>query len=141
MKDYIDDSVIGTIEFKDVTLEQIVGSPNLKKMGSTKIHVYGGEGKNIPHFHLISNNGNEICVCIFDNRYFTHGKYTGTLSSVQRKQLNDWLNEHSIFAPSIDNWEMIRAIWFQSNETPEYISKKFMRIKQPDYSNIVGYKE
>ena len=140
MRDYIDDSIIGIIEFEDITLEQIVGLPNLKKMGKCEVHVYSNEGP-VPHFHLKSNNGNEICICIFDNRYFTHGKYTGTLSSIQRKQLNDWLNQPLKFDPRINNWESIRITWFQSNNTPDYLFKKYNSIKQPDYSDIVGYKD
>ena len=44
----------------------------------------------MPHFHIISNDKSfECCICIFDNRFFNHGKHQGILTRKDWKILDE----------------------------------------------------
>lgn len=110
------------------------------KFGECKIEVYANEGQ-IPHFHLFNlDKSFETCICIYSNNYFAHGgKYTNKLNKRQCKELNDWLKQPNIKAP-LSNWEMIYAMWEAGNsEKCKFPEKRKVTI-QPDYSELLNYK-
>lgn len=76
---------IGKINFNEISLkedkvEKESKYPNFPKIGEMVVEVYNLEGNNIPHFH-INGQGKSICIQIYDNRYFKHGKHKDTFTN------------------------------------------------------------
>ena len=133
-----DESLVGTIDLGGVFQEGSTSRLSFNSIGECKVYVYGDEGP-IPHFHIISKNGNfKCCVCIYESLYFNHGYKTDTLNANQRKNLNEWLKEkHKTLNNT--NWEVIKFLWDSNNEE----NKKYKIYKsntQPDYINMENYK-
>ena len=140
---YQDSFCLGRIDFSEDLNEQEIGGGdrlNLKNIGECKVMVYGGEGT-IPHFHLENVNDTfESCIKIYAAEYFAHGgKYTDTLNSKQRKELNEWLKKKSKHVKHHTNWQAIVSIWELSNEDNDFPESKKVD-KQPDYSKMTNYK-
>ena len=144
----IERRIIGTIDFgenllNEVNVEDKNKFPRFKKSFSGKctIEVYGSEGEYMPHFHIISNDKSfECCICIFDNRFFNHGKHQGILARKDWKILDEWMSkDNSRFKDKYNvksNWDAIVSMWKQLNG--ENINIK--TIEQPDYTTIKPYK-
>ena len=133
---------IGSILFSEIVEEkEIVGKSrfNTNGIGECKIEVFEGEG-DLPHFHLSNSDKTfSTCICIYSNNYFSHGgKYTGTLSSKQRKELNSWLKSDSKVA-GFTNWDLTRATWEQFNSGCNFPENEKV-INQPHYENMTQYK-
>lgn len=130
---------IGKINFNEISLkedkvEKESKYPNFPKIGEMVVEVYNLEGNNIPHFH-INGQGKSICIQIYDNRYFKHGKHKDTFTnSKQEKYLDSWLRQrNSKYNNGKSNWEIIRDMW-------ESFTKFRLDIPQPDYTTIKPYK-
>ena len=106
------------------------------------IYVYNNEGDNIPHFHIknkeSSNKFFHCCICLLENKYFTHGSAHDELTSKQRKILVDVLNLSSSIDNKISNYKYLVNGWNQGKENmhkidiencvmPDYISMKESR--------------
>lgn len=136
----------GTINFDDESSniaksvrETYMGSTEFgKKIGTCRVFVYNNEGP-IPHFHIENNNGFKCCVMLFDNRYFSHGSKTDTLSNKQCKLLDEWLSSKSIlpFFNNITNWETLVAYWVSEQNPMKLIPKNPIK---PDYTTFKPYK-
>jgi len=122
--------MIDSIFFDEYTVTEAYGPVTIKKLGRCKIYVYGKEGK-IPHFHLISDNGEfETCICITQPKYFLHGSKTDKLTRVQREQLNDFLKTQT---PKMPNSTIFQAIVFAWNFANEDNMPIPFDTKQPNY--------
>lgn len=137
MKDIrLEPKLIGIIDLSTevITYKDCVGRINFTNgVGKTKIYVYSGEGT-IPHFHIISNDGFECCICIYEALYFNHGSKQSRLNSKQRKILDDWMGDPSLTNSKLTNWEAIDFAWRIGNGD-NYVSKN---KKKPDYSNMIN---
>ncbi len=141
--------VIGEIDFGEVLNETNVEKkelfPKFKKSFSGKctIEVYGREGEHVPHFHIISDDKSfECCICIFENRFFTHGKHKDVLARKDWKTLDDWMRKENILKKfkNVDtNWDSVVAIWKGLNDDNNSIDAD--TVEQPDYTTIKPYKE
>ena len=135
---------LGSITFTESLLEEeIIGNKrriNFNSIGECKIEVYRNEGI-IPHFHLSTKDRKfECCICIYSNNFFSHGgKYRGTLSGKQCKQLNDYLSSDSKVS-GFTVWDLIRATWETSNMNNVFPDNRKVN-KQPDYSNMTQFKD
>ena len=127
--------VIATIDFSDCIDESI--STNLGTLGRCEIKIYGNEGQ-IPHFHIKSRTTDkEICVCIFEPKYFNHNPKHTTLSRKEKNTLNEVLSDTYQYDKSKNLWKAIRDEWIQANNDHDYEHKKdAMKVDKPDYSKM-----
>ena len=94
---------------------------------------------NIPHFHLISNDGTvETAICIFEPRYYFHRPELTSLTNNQIKKLLEYLNS---FHGSETRWNGICTFWIAFNENRNYLFKEtyednFLTIPIPDYTQL-----
>lgn len=144
----VERKIIGEIDFSEnllneVNVEDKNKFPQFKKSFSGKctIEVYGSEGENVPHFHIeAADKSFSCCICIFDNRFFTHGKHKDILARKDWKTLDEWLrSRNSKYENNTkikNNWDAIVFMWNQLNGDTN--SKM---IEQPDYTIIKLYKE
>lgn len=119
--------------------ETYVGSERFGKgLGECRIFVYDHEGP-IPHFHIEGKNGFKCCVMIHDNRYFSHGSKTDTLSNKQCKLLDNWLSSKCIekFAENMTNWELMNLLWKLQLNPMKLVP---VNPVKPDYTTIKEYK-
>lgn len=108
-----DNTFLGTIDLSLTILEQKVSryEPNFgTNLGICKIHVYGNEG-NIPHFHIVPideklRRKHEVCVWLYEAKYFTHSSKQGTLTSEQRKILNNFMKMDNNWRKACDMWNI-----------------------------------
>lgn len=134
--------LIGSINFGVILNEEQVrsargqGMLTFKKVGICEVQVYSGEGQ-VPHFHIVKNNGKEkdCCVCIYTNTYFDHGTHVDLLNNNQLQQLNKWLNEPNKINKSMSNWNYIVLLWEKNN--PDCLFDQALKVtQQPDYSKM-----
>lgn len=119
---------------EELLYEDCVGRINFSNnIGECKIYVYSNEGT-IPHFHIISKNNQESCICIYEPLYFNHGSKVMRLNSKQRKELDNWLNQLSDVNRSNTNWDIIDIAWKIGNGY-EYVPKN---AEKPNYKNLVN---
>ncbi len=136
--------LIGEIDFGINSLNETnVGTkssfPQFKNSFSGKctIEIYSSEGENIPHFHIEVVDGSfSCCICIFENRFFTHGKHKDVLVRKDWKTLDDWMRKTSGKDKSKNNWEYMATVWDSI-----YGQNNYDTIDQPDYTTIKPYKE
>jgi len=131
---------IGTIyNFEDTILyEERLTKENEFKLSKKKgvggyidIYVFGGEGSN-PHFHLIGEKLN-ICICIYQNRYFLHGSHQDRLNQKQKNELDAFLRKpNKKMAGRFTNWEAICVLWNTGNDTYPFNPNN----KQHDYTTM-----
>lgn len=136
---------VGTIDLdKGFINEDNVGNVNLGLLGLCSVIIRSNDPGNVPHFHIISTKGIEICVCIYSNQYFNHGYYTAQFSnSLQKKNLNDWLSivrpftHDTKIAKTItkSNWQHIRFLWNKYNPDCKFPDELKCQY-QPDYSTM-----
>ena len=137
----------GTIDNFEISINETnIERLSLNKIGYVRINVYEKEGP-VPHFH-IEGDGFSCCVCIFDNMYFDHGIHTDTLNKSQCKQLDEFMREISKMSNKLTNWEMCKILWESANVISSNINivnrYRMMygdRKRQPDYTDIRGYKK
>ena len=141
--------IIGTIEFGENLSEQVIGNkkniPIFKNSfkGKCVIEIYGYEGNSMPHFHITSVDKKfSCCICIFDNRFFTHGKHKDVLARKDWKVLDEWMRKDNDDNKDETNWERIVEVWNMSNGT-NYKNNdiELDYDNQPDYTTIKPYKE
>lgn len=93
--------------------------------------------------HLCSNDKPDICIYIYDNRYFSHGIHTGTLEAGECNLFNEWMKKrnkkYSINGEVYSNWEVAQILWWEANSSTS--NPKPNNVNQPDYSYIKPYKE
>lgn len=128
---YRDELRLFSINNDEILQEDRIGTINKTSNGNIDIYVYGKEGKYIPHFHLIGNNLN-CCICIYDNKYFSHGVHKDKINSKTKKILNGFLKEKNKTIVEYSNWQVIGLFFDISNQT-NYFNKK---LKQPDYTKL-----
>lgn len=135
-------TVIGHIDFSDPINEYAIESnkrmPIFKKLGRCSVEVYGDEGA-YPHFHIIGTNGDNICIALYINMYFSHGtmKYTQFSNSYQKEQLNEWLklpNYKYVKDGSLTNYQALVRVWLSNNGNPY----NFDLSMQPEYDKLNG---
>lgn len=144
----IERRIIGTIDFgedliNEVNVEEKNRFPQFKKSFSGKctIEVYGKEGEHMPHFHIIATDKSfECCICIFDNRFFNHGKHQDILARKDWKVLDDWMRKdnNKYMKNGGNNWESIVKVWKLLNDSNNKIDSD--KTIQPDYTTIKPYK-
>ena len=139
MEEYRDELQIGKfflVNIEDIALqESSLSTKNTKfeKYVGT-VYVYGGEGKNVPHFHILQKNQPDCCIGVYEAKYFSHGTHTGKLNSKQCKLLNEWMSSQSTIQPQLTNWEAVEFAWRIANDINS--TRTNLNTKQPDYSNI-----
>jgi len=139
-----DNIIVGNIVFSDYINEKEVSGINnrfrTKNIGECKIEVYGGEGP-IPHFHIISINGNfDCCVRIYDNHFFQHDIHRDTLNSRQCAESNNWLKLTSDKSINpITNWNYIALLWGDLNPECMYPDSKKCK-EQPKYNLMKDFR-
>ena len=144
----IERRIIGTIDFMEIITEQKVEDNKLFPVfknsfkGKCVIEVYGKEGSNMPHFHITSVDKKfSCCICIFDNRFFNHGKHKGLLHKKDWKILDEWMRQKNSKYPNITNWEYTKQIWEDYNDkTYKNNDVELDYDNQPDYTTIKSYK-
>ena len=138
---------IGTIYFTDSINEAEITSKKSrfspKHIGECKVHVYGPDEGNIPHFHIFNKDHSfECCVRIYENYFFPHGgKYTDVLNTSQCRELNNWLmkiNDKVVVA--MTNWQTIVSMWEVSNPNCRYPESRKTKI-QPHYESMSMFKD
>lgn len=126
---------------KDVRDEpKFIGTINLdtedfNSIGECKVYVYSNE-KCTPHFHIITNTGDESHICIYKPLYFNH--YNGKnirLNSKQRKKLNEWLDEPCWASEEISNWDCIDLVWQTGNCNGLF---PYKNKTKPNYIHLTG---
>lgn len=140
---------VGTIDFLELIYEQNIDSPKLfptfknSFKGKCVIEVYGREGNSIPHFHITStDNLFSCCICLFENKFFVHGKHRDTLNKKDWKVLDTWLRQTNSKDNTKTNWEYAKFIWIQQNSDNYRLNRKTINdYEQPDYTIIKPYKE
>lgn len=107
-----------------------------------KVNINPNEG-NIPHMHLCSNDKPDVCIYIYDNKYFTHGIHVGVLESGEDELFNEWMRKrnkkYSINGAVYTNWEVADMLWWEANGASS--NPRPINAKQPGYSYIKPYKE
>jgi hypothetical protein len=130
--------LIDTIElgFEDYIEEMVT---NIGSLGKCDIKVYGKEGE-IPHFHIISRTNNkEVCVCIFEPKYFSHKPSHTTLTRKEKIDLDNTLSDTYKFDKGKNLWSNIRDVWIEANKDHSYEHKNdALKIKKPDYTKLEG---
>ncbi len=126
---------------KDVRDEpKFIGIINLdtedfSSIGECKVYVYSNE-KCTPHFHIITNNGDESYICIYKPLYFNHcDNKSIRLNYKQRKILNEWLDKPCRVSEKISNWECIDLVWKTGNCDGIFPHK---RQSKPNYNHLTG---
>jgi hypothetical protein len=114
----------------------------MAKIGITEddieIMVYGSEG-HVPHFHFRNAKKPRQCGCIklLSAEYFDHGIYKGRLSSIERKNLVNFLNaivdEDLGYSSTTTNYQALCYLWNANN--PLY-RIRLNEINQPNYKNL-----
>lgn len=132
--------IVGMIDFSIIedTIMEIGIEIDDKKLGVCTAYVYPGEGP-VPHFHLVSKE-KEICICLYEPKYFSHGKHKlnpkDRLNNVQREVLNNWMKMANYGDDRLTNWEMLVANWKNNNPDNKRYNIRFPK-EQPDYNNLV----
>ena len=138
-------SLIGEFSVEDDSIsEDTIISNQIsykKKTLNYQILVYDKEGP-IPHFHVKGKDGNvDVCICIFEPRYFDHRSHVGTLNSKELKVLDGFLRSECNSITKNTYWGFIVDTWCYNNR---YDYNKYPQIivtdKQPDYTHMLGYK-
>lgn len=126
---------------KDVRDEpKLIGTINLdtedfNSIGECKVYVYSNE-RITPHFHIISNNGDECCICIYKPLYFNHCDNKNIRLNVkQRKKLNEWLDIPCKAIEKLSNWECIDFAWKIGNRDGIFPHKQ---QSKPNYNYLTG---
>ncbi len=140
---------IGTIDFIEMISEQNITNPKFFPVfknsfkGKCTIEVYSREGNSIPHFHITSTDGLfSCCICLFDNRFFNHGKHRDILAKKDWKILDDWMRKPNEKDNTKSNWEYAKYLWIQQNGYDYKLNKESIDdTSQPDYTEIKPYKE
>lgn len=133
------DTIIGLVdlneEYEEIVREVLMGSGQFKDLGTCEVHIYGGEG-NIPHAHIVKKSDNfDTCICLYQPKYFTHGKHISTFSSRQLKALNKWMETKD--KDGVTMWKKCINEWNNSNPNSTY-PQKGKKPKRPDFSKIDG---
>lgn len=114
---------------------------NLKEMaqigvvGDWTIWIYNGEGP-IPHFHFVNNQTHEEgCICLLENRYFSHGRKQAELNAKERKMLMRFLLS-PMKRMNTNVYNYLCSSWETNNPSHPLP----MNIRTPDYTEILPYK-
>lgn len=138
--------VIGTINFdenlNEVTIGDSKSSLRFKNSfkGPCSVEIYDGEGINIPHFHIVSSDKKfNCCICIFDNRFFNHGKHQSILARKDWKILDEWMRKPNKNDRTVTNWDKMVDEWKHLYDPKGKLNLDY--DNQPDYTTIKPYKE
>ena len=84
-----------------------------------EVCIYNREGSNVPHLHIrdYATMGREFdaCVKLESPEYFDHGCHTDILSTKQKHQLNDFMNEAPAKGVFRTNYEKAVYMWNDNN--------------------------
>ena len=107
---------------------------------NAKIHVYGNEGKRIPHFHITAQNGRfrkkagfECCVCIDIPNYFIHPGKEDTLTNDEIRDLIPLLKRKQKKYGGLTLYKVICQMW-NKGKTNEFKVDETADI--PDYLEL-----
>ena len=136
--------VIGELEFGDnFSIYEITinPTPTISSLGKCRVEVRGMEGQ-IPHFHIVSIDGKDFCICIYEAKYFNHNPKTDNdLSSSQQKDLDEWLREPNCKNNKLSNWEFIVITWETMYPYPKCKFPESKKVKtQPNYKKMTKYR-
>lgn len=130
------------LKFKDdERLILKIGTINFSSsLGKCLISVHSSED-NIAHFH-ISNDNNDIKICIFKNAYFGENNYH--LNDNELKELQSFLSNSENNMPELHEhsddsiWTHIKKMWaFENNYYSDYPEKDIVsKLKQPNYNKL-----
>lgn len=133
---------MGELKFKDdEKLILRIGKLNLGgRLGECLVSVHSSED-DTAHFH-ISNDENDIKICIFENKYFGDDNYkldNSELDNLQSflKGTNDNMPELYEYR-KISIWDRIKSAWeFENNYYSDYKEKDNIdNYTQPDYTKM-----
>lgn len=128
------DNLYGIINVFDDNLSEMARFGKIPET-QLEIHIESGEGY-IPHMHICKKSGNNIVLRIklLTNEYFREkDDRNNTLSSSERKALNDYLNKKVQYS-KMTNWQFLVLMWNQYN--PAH-TKDPNIIPQPNYTTIL----
>lgn len=105
------------------------------RVGNYTIWIYSGEDPTA-HFHFIERQTRaEGCVCLLENRYFSHGRKQAELNAKERKLLIKFLcrpltqAKGTVYNYLCETWNMNNPV----HPLPP-------RAKMPDYTEILPYR-
>lgn len=88
-----------------------------------------------PHLHIIDNNGFDVAIELFNNKYIPETK--SRLLDKECKEFNKWIREiHLIIPIKILYWELALLGWQTVTDNPDINIPK-EQIKIPDYTKII----
>ena len=104
------------------------------KYGAVHIYVRDNEGA-IPHLLYVVNGHPDVCICLYEAKYYIHGSHTETVSSKTLNAINEALKKPCKKNGKISNWEYLCKQWKEKNGLlPQYENIN----KQPDYTKTSG---
>lgn len=103
------------------------------------IIVYGNEGQYVPHFHFRNiQTGENGCIKILENAYFSHGTHNAELNSGEQKALMAFMKSPAskkyggTLSKDATNYDVVKMLWDMSNNG----NISDIKNEIPDYSNI-----
>ena len=105
-------------------------------IGEVTIRVYENDNA-YPHFHLENKDKSfDCCVCIYEAKYFDHGRHDRRLNSQQKKQLDEFLrSKHENPHINYTYWEYIAFMWENGNKDKPGC-RHYKTDIQPDYAKM-----
>ena len=129
---------------EDSVSEQMISNRIIygKKSLNYRIYVLAKEQLNVPHFHIVNPAIEiDVCICIYEPKYFDHASHTGTLNSRELKMLDAFLRTCHDPDKGETYWDYIDSCWYTSNilskPNPAYYRAKYrLTSVQPNYRDI-----
>lgn len=104
------------------------------KNGIVRLYVKGDE-RTIPHFHFPVPGNPDVCICLYENKYYIHANHTKTLDSKTLEAIDEAMRKPCKKDKSITNWESLCLQWKEKNGLlPQYENI----TTQPDFSKTSG---
>lgn len=92
-----------------------------------------GDELELPVFHLVDVNINDdICICLFEPRYYQYTHNTCTYMRLLVDELDKFLREPNIRFTNMTNWEALVDKWKVDHSLPD----RYKNAKQPDYRKL-----
>lgn len=137
-----DENLINLFEYPEFIMTEEAVSKSLylsQRLKQCKIDVYGDEGP-IPHFHITcrpegSDKTFYSAVSLTHNMYFKHGKYKGTLTNSEKKELHKFLFSKNSKLQNKTNYEVMCEIWNKDADRM-FVLKNYDKI--PNYKELDG---
>lgn len=132
---FIDDSLFDEFDLIEEDLNIDFYSNPKKKRGYIRIAVYDKDTGDIPHFHIISNDGEHGAIKIDVAEYFNHNSHlTLTLNAKTIRKLDEFLSSN--YDDIHTHWHLIQKRWNDLYGIPKGRQQKSVAISQPNYNNL-----